>query len=233
MLTNVDENGKYIEMPIKENREGETVKEKSIKLNPIKLIVNSDVEPTEVTDFEITTFDTSKYKSLLEYFEAELKPSISAIDYKEQDVKVFTDKLCYWYDADKETIVEAEIRNSEFVIRNYLGCGKIIIKSAFKKATKTKGDSITITVELTKDLQKDYEIIPYSPDEATNRRIIADFMAKYITRPFEYLDNVIGVELNFNKVFYIPEQLRKVTEIQAEIDSLENELSNLLNDLGI
>ena len=114
-----------------------------------------------------------------------------------------------------------------------LGCGKIVIKSAFKKATKTKDASIVITVEISKDLQKDYEIIPYNPDEAVNQQTIADFMAKYITRPFEYIDNVIGVELNFNKVFYVPEKLRTVIDIQAELDSLEKELTNLENELGL
>ena len=44
-------------------------------------------------------------------------------------------------------------------------------------------------------------------------------MAKYITRPFEYLDNVVGVEINFNKVFYQPEQLRDVATILAEIEA--------------
>lgn len=228
MLTNVDENGKYLEMPTKENRAGETVEEKSIKLSPIKLVVNSDTEPVEVTAFEITTFDKAKYKSLKEFFDKETKPSISSIDYKEQDVKVVTKDATYWYDQDKETIIE-EIKGK----KTELGCGKIVIKSAFKKATKTKDARIVITVELTKDLQKDYEIIPYSPDEAVNQQTIADFMAKYITRPFEYVDNVIGVELNFNKVFYVPEKLRTVTDVQAEIDSLENELANLENELGL
>ena len=228
MLTNVDENGKYIEMPTKVNRAGETVEEKSIKLLPTKLIVNSDIEPVEVTDFEITSFDKAKYKSLEDYFNDEIKQTISEIDSKEQDVKVFTKEATYWYDQDKETIIE-EIKGK----KTELGCGKIVIKSALKKATKTKDASIAITVELTKDLQKDYEIIPYSPDEAVNQQTIADFMAKYITRPFEYVDNVIGVELNFNKVFYVPEKLRTVTDIQAEIDSLEKELANLENELGL
>lgn len=233
MLTNVDQSGKFIEMPTKINREGETVEEKSIKLTPIKLVAHTDTEPIEVTEFEITSFDTSKFKSLLEYFEEDIKPSISAIDYKEKDVKVFTKDATYWYDQDKETIIEESKNANRSLSLVEMGCGKIVIKSAFKKATKTKGDSISITVELTKDLQKDYEIIPYSPDEAVNRQTIADFMAKYITRPFEYLDNVIGVELNFNKVFYIPEKLRSVADIQGEIDSLETELAILQNELGI
>ncbi len=42
-------------------------------------------------------------------------------------------------------------------------------------------------------------------------------MAKYVTKPFEYIDNVIGVEINFNKVFYAPEKLRKVTEISIKL----------------
>ena len=94
--------------------------------------------------------------------------------------------------------------------REALGCGKIVVKSAFKKKTKTKPESIVITVELTPDYQKDYEIIPYHRDPDDNRAAIEAFMAKYITKPFEYLENVVGVEINFNKVFYQPEQLRSV-----------------------
>jgi type I restriction enzyme M protein len=228
MLTNVDEDGKYLEMPTKVNRAGETVEEKSIKLVPTKIGVTVDNETSTYTEFEITSFDKSKFKTLEQYFNDDVKQTISAIDYKEQDVKVFTKEATYWYDQDKETIIE-EVKGT----KTELGCGKIVIKSALKKATKTKDASIIITVVLTKDLQKDYEIIPYNPDEAINHKNIADFMAKYITRPFEYVDNVIGVELNFNKVFYVPEKLRTVTDVQAEIDSLENELANLENELGL
>lgn len=227
MLTNVDENGKHIELPTKENREGEMVEEKSIKLLPAKISVSADTD-FEITDFEITTFDKTKYKSLEEYFNDELKPIISAIDYKEQDVKVFTSNATYWFDQDKETIIE-EIKGKQ----TELGCGKIIIKASYKKATKTKDACLAITVELTKDLQKDYEIIPYCPDEETNQKTIAAFMAKYITRPFVYVDNIIGVELNFNKVFYVPEKLRAITVIQSELDNLEKELAHLQNELGL
>lgn len=227
MLTNVDENGKHIELPTKENREGELVEEKSIKLVPVKITVSADTD-FEITKFEITTFDKTKYKSLEEYFNDELKPVISAIDCNEQDVKIFTGSTTYWFDQDKETIIE-DIKGKQ----TELGCGKIIVKVAYKKATKTKDACIAITVELTKNLQKDYEIIPYSPDEETNQKIIADFMAKYITRPFAYIDNVIGVELNFNKVFYMPEKLRGVSEIQIELKNLENNLIILEKELSI
>jgi type I restriction enzyme M protein len=58
-------------------------------------------------------------------------------------------------------------------------------------------------------------------------------MAKYITKPFEYIDNVVGVELNFNKVFYRPEILREVTQVSADLQDLENELKTLEKELAL
>lgn len=222
MLTNVDENGKYIEMPNKINRAGETVEEKSIKLAPTKIEVTVDNETTTHTAFEITSFDKSKHRSLQDYFNDDIKPTINAIDYKEQDVKVFTKKATYWYDQDKETIIE-EIKGK----KSELGCGKIVIKSAFKKATKTKVASIVITVELTKDLQKDFDIIPYSPDIKENEKRILSYITKYNNRPFELLDNNIGTEVYFNKLFYKPITINEISSIESNIIKLKNELNNL------
>lgn len=228
MLTNVDENGKHIEMPVKENKEGEKVEAKSIKLTPLKITVDSDTDQIEISEFDITDFDKDKFSSLQDRFENEVKPMIAALDYKEQNLKVSAQKATYRYDEDKDTIIE-EVAGKQ----TELGCGKIVIKSAYKKPTKSKGASIAITVELSKELQKDYEIIPYSPDEEVNLQWIADFMAKYVTKPFEYLDNVIGVEINFNKIFYQPENLREVSEITNNLDSLEKELSKLEQSLKL
>ena len=92
---------------------------------------------------------------------------------------------------------------------------------------------INITVELTPDYEKDYEIIPNSHIEEENSQNIANFMAKYVTKPFSYIDNTIGVEINFNKVFYKPEQLRSLVEITTDLKELENELSNIEKKLAI
>lgn len=228
MLTNVDVNGKFIEMPIKENRAGEMVEEKSIKLNPVKITVKDDAGTTTIEDFEITDFDKTKHTSLEAIFNEEIKPNIAGLDYKEQQLKVVTKKATYWYDGEKDTIIEETAGK-----QTELGCGKIVIKTAYKKPTKTKEACITISLELTKDLQKDYEIIPYSPDETENQKWIADFMAKYVIKPFEYVDNVIGVEINFNKVFYTPEKLREVSAINADLEGLENDLTNLEKELAL
>lgn len=229
MLTNIDENGKAIEMPVKVGKDGDEKEEKSIKLTPTKITQADEENPIEITEFDITTFDKTKYSSLENYFETGIKPLLAELDYKEKNLTVFTKDTSYYYDADKDTLIEQTKKE-----KTELGCGKILIKASLKKDSKTKqAKSISITTELTQDLQKDYEIIPYSPDEATNQKNIADFMAKYVFKPFEYLDNVIGVEINFNKVFYTPVKLEEVATITTNLDALEKELKKLENDLAL
>jgi type I restriction enzyme M protein len=206
MLTNVDEQGRSFASHLKD---GKT----SLKLSPIAL----DNGVRSLTEFTITDSD-----DLLAFYEQDIKPFIDSLDYKDQPLVVTTDKAIYSFDSDRETIIKQSGAK-----REELGCGKFVVKAAFKKATKTQAERIEITVELTPDYQKDYEIIPFHRDEVANREAIAAFMAKYITKPFEYLENVVGVEINFNKVFYKPEKLRSVEEILGEIASLDQELQEL------
>jgi type I restriction enzyme M protein len=229
MLTNVDEQGRSFASQLKD---GKT----SLKLAPIAL----DNGVRSLTEFTITDppqpplergeninassspFSRGIEGDLLIFYEQDIKPFIDSLDYKEQPLVVTTEKAVYSFDSDRETIIKQSGAKHE-----ELGCGKIVVKSAFKKASKTQAERIEITVELTPDYQKDYEIIPFHRDEVANREAIAVFMAKYITKPFEYLENVVGVEINFNKVFYKPEKLRSVEEILGEIASLDQELQEL------
>ncbi|MEB3121579.1 MAG: N-6 DNA methylase [Snowella sp.] len=215
MLTNVDEEGRSFASYLKE---GKT----SLKLSFIKL---ENGERT-LTEFVITSYDSEKFSSLAERFEQDIKPFIDSLDYKEQPLLVTTEKALYRFDADKETLIKEVLGKQEA-----LGCGKFVVKAALKKATKSQGERIEITVELTPDYQKDYEIIPFHRDEAENKVAIEAFMAKYITKPFKYLENVVGVEINFNKVFYKPEMLRSVGEILGDIASLDQELGRLEQEL--
>ena len=211
MLTNVDEYGNSFEAKLKEGK-------KSEKLTPTR-ITNGE---SELTEFVITTFDASQYDSLADAFAQDIKPFIASLDYKEQPLVITTAKAQYWFDAGQETLIK-EVNGK----KECLGCGKLVVKSAYKKASKKEPERIEISVELTPDYQKDYEIIPFHKDEAENLAAIAAFMAKYITKPFSYLENVVGVELNFNKIFYKPEKLREVVDILAEIDTLDGELKEL------
>lgn len=231
LLTNLDENGKSYEayLAVKKNRQGETVVAKSTKLVPTHILqVDDEDEIIELSDFVITSYDEKKYNSLKEYNDKYLKPLLSNIDYKEHNLTIKTDEASYTYDKDRETIIQK--KNGK---ENALGCGKIMVKSSFKKAAKTKEAQIVIGAELLPDYQKDYEVIPYSPNENENEKWIADFMEKYISKPFVYLDNVIGIELNFNKIFYKPEKLREITTIVTELDDLEKNLVRLEKQLTL
>lgn len=217
MLTNVDEYGNSFETKLKEGKSSE-------KLTPIKLTNGK----REITEFEITSFDTTKYTSLVDSFEQDIKPFITSLDYKEQPLVITTTAATYWYDGNQETLIKEVSGKSEL-----LGCGKIVVKSTIKKASKTQPERIEISVELTPDYQKDYEIIPFHKDNEDNQAGIATFMAKYIAKPFIYLENVVGVELNFNKIFYKPEKLREVVDIWEEIEAIDEELKALERELEL
>ncbi|MDY0194002.1 MAG: N-6 DNA methylase [Aliarcobacter butzleri] len=216
-LTNLDYQDKTVESILED-------KDKSIKLSPIKI----EQDELIVDNFEITTFEKNKYQNLITYHEAYIKDIIKELDYKEKALKVHTKEAIYYYDEEKETI----IKQTGDKIQE-LGCGKIVIKSTYKKETKTKPASIVISVELTPDYQKDYEIISYSKDEEENQKNIEDFMAKYVNKPFVYLENIVGVEINFNKIFYKPEKLRPLETILADIDNLDKEMRTLESELGL
>ena len=208
MLTNLDVNGKSFEDEL-------PPKKKSLKLTPLKIVQD------EITIDKFSYNDIGKLD--------EIKETIKAFDYKESDLRVYMDEdVYYFYDSDRETLIKQSQEKQE-----ELGCGKIVIKSSHKKATKTKEANITITVELRGDYSKDYEIIPYSSNEELNQKNIDDFMAKYISKPFELLDNVVGVEINFNKIFYKPQKLRPLETILAELSEINSELAEMESELGL
>jgi len=224
MLTNLDENGKSLEkiLPVKTDKDGNEKRDKSIKLINLTKITQKDEDSNLLFDkFFITDFDEN-YITLKNYNTLVIREQLALFDYKEKDLKVYTENAVYWFDEDKETIIKDTNGKLE-----ELGCGKIIIKSTYKKATKTKESNIIVTIELTPDYQKDYEIIPFSRNEEQNKKNIKDFMAKYIFKPFEYLENTIGVEINFNKIFYKPEKLRPLTEIIYDLNEIDNKLKTL------
>lgn len=224
MLTNVDEQGRTFEthLPMKEDKFGEMKRVYSIDLRPTKITQGE----LALTEFSITKYDAPQYASLENYCAEAIKPKIAQLDYKEQPLFITTDDAKYYYDADKETLIkEANGQKEE------LGCGKIIVLANYKKATKKLAERIEICVELTADHQKDYEIIPFHKDAAVNQAVIEAFMARYISKPFVYLENVVGVELNFNKIFYKAETLRSVSDIAADIAELDKHLKVLEAEL--
>lgn len=221
LLTNVDSQGQFIA--------------EKIKLKPTKITQTGEEGTIELTTFELSDSEGfTPSETLTQRYERIIAPAINAFDYKENQLIVASGAKFYTYNSDEETILECKSENdARNGIGKRLGCGKIQVKSSLKKSTKISLFKYIVTVELVTDLQKDYEIIPYSPNEEENRTNIATFMAKYVTRPFEYLDNTVGVEINFNKIFYQPEKLEPIQDILDDLTQLENELKTLEADLSL
>jgi len=80
---------------------------------------------------------------------------------------------------------------------------------------------------------KDTEIIPYHPDSEQNAAGILEFMNRYVSRSYALGDNTVGVEVNFNKEFYVPETVDPVESILAEIKEIDRELTGLEKELRL
>ena len=81
--------------------------------------------------------------------------------------------------------------------------------------------------------EKDYEVIPFQEIKQGKlvENKIDDYLNQWVEKDFEKLDNIVGVEINFNKIFYKYEKLRNVNEIFNDIKENEKLLSELDNDI--
>ena len=228
-LTNLDEDDNTFEdhLPVKLNRDGEEVRAKSVQLEPLQILLDGE-QPITIDEFQVWKPEKG-HRSLKTYLDDVIKPQLTRFDYREEDLKVVTKEATYWFDENRETLIKETKKDGQEV----LGCGKIIVKASLKKKTTKVAEYIQISCELTPDYEKDHEIIPYSNDPAQNQQDIVDFMNQYISRPFKYLGNIVGVEINFNKVFYQPEELDSVERISKDLKGLEEELMTLERNLGI
>ena len=105
---------------------------------------------------------------------------------------------------------------------NSLGCGKFGFKSS-----KSKKMGLTYNVTIAPCSERDYEIIPHRFDEDANREEIEGFLSRYVIKSYVLGDNVVGVEINFNKEFFVPERMDSVEDILSEIRELEKEMGGI------
>ena len=104
-----------------------------------------------------------------------------------------------------------------------LGCGAFSFKASISKK-----QVVVHKIAIEPYKTSDYEIIPHHFDEAANAAEIQRFMDKYIFKPYVLGKNIVGVELNFNKEFYVPEKQEFVEDIMAEIHNLDDELAEIV-----
>ena len=216
-LTDVDINGETVERTL--CRENETDKgdvckialsEVKLEGEPIRKFVKLNLEDANCLFARLTCYD-----------------------YKEKLFVVKDKNDCeYWYDKEQRTIIR---KNKDGQIEPK-GQGMFVFKLSVSKKT----GSGNITLQIQPVYQKDYEIIPYVHDGRerysfgagepdANEIAINRFLDEYIYKPYYKRDNIIGVELNFNKEFYVPEKLEKVEMIIEEIENLNSKLRELEN----
>ena len=146
-----------------------------------------------------------------------LKNRLKAVNIDEDQIVIaLEDVTCYSYDQEQETII-CESKEG----RKALGCG------TFKFDLSTSKGKKSLKVELIPHTTSDYEIIPHHFNVHENEREINAFMQKYVFKPYILGKNVIGVELNFNKEFYVPEQMDSVEDILKELAELDKEMKEI------
>ena len=146
-----------------------------------------------------------------------LKNKLKAANVDEDRIVItLEDGTSYRYDQEQETII-CESKEGH----KALGCGVFKFDLSSSKGKKS------LKVELIPRNTADYEIIPHHFDEHENQREVDAFMKKYVFKPYILGKNVVGVELNFNKEFYVPEKIDKVEDVLEEIRSLNNELMGI------
>ena len=182
---------------------GEYLKE-PVALKKIQSVVLNNENLTELKDLDANTGIALKNK---------LK--VANID-EDQIIISLEDGTCYSYDQEQETII---CDNKDG--RKALGCG------TFKFDLSTSKGKKSLKVELIPRTTADYEIIPHHFDGRENQREVEAFMQKYVFKPYVLGKNVVGVELNFNKEFYVPEKIDKVGDILEEIHALSKELMEI------
>ena len=138
---------------------------------------------------------------------------------------VTTAESIYWIDKPNGTIKRTSIETGDC---EQLGNGILSVQYSRSRTGEAK-----CTVKISDATSKDTEVIPYNPDPEANDKIIADFLARYISKPVRLLDNTVGVEVNFNKEFYVPETVEPVDTILAEIADIDRSLADLEKDLGL
>lgn len=200
----------------------------SFEFDENNLIVNSSFE--ETIDFDnifIKKIENKLYNIIENEYDKEIFNDNNDIIIKTKD------DIKFYFDNKKNTIIKETSDSIEELGNGNL---KVVFESIATKDLK-EFNFEKVKVLVTKNIEKDYEVIPFQEivdNEIVNNNI-DDYLNKWIEKDYEKLENLIGVEINFNKIFYKYEKLRNVNDIFQEIKQLELEelaLNNIIFDLS-
>lgn len=198
ILTEVSDKGLYVEQTVCQDGKPFAIK------NPISLTIGEEI----YDDISLVTPD--EIKSIAKRVASEQLGLYVSVSTEEGDN--------YTFIPDDRTIIHTEKKGNN----RDLGCGAFSFKASISKKQVVVHK---IAIEPCKT--SDYEIIPHHFDEAANAAETQRFMDKYIFKPYVLGKNIIGVELNFNKEFYVPEKMESVDNILDELKILEKDLQSI------
>ena len=202
------------------NKQSLTLTEVSDAGRYVEETVCEDSKPFVIKQPVALTVGDTRYDDLQELSSDELKAIAKRVTEEKLNlsVSVETEKDgTYAFCPDQCTILHTREDGS---VRD-LGCGMFAFKASTGK--KNSVHKISIMPYTTGD----YEIIPHHMDETANKREIDAFMQKYVFKPYTLSGNTVGVEINFNKEFYVPEKMEKAEDILREIEELNEELKEV------
>lgn len=197
LLTEVSDTGRYVEETVCENGKAFAIK-----------------HPTALTIGE------THYDALHELSANDMKAIAKRVTEEKLNlaISVKTEKDgIYTFNPDQCTILHTK---EDGTVKD-LGCGAFVFKASAGK----KGSIHKISIE--PYITGDYEIIPHHKNETANTEEINAFMGKYISKPYTLGSNTVGVEINFNKEFYVPEKLETVEDILGEIENIEKKIGGI------
>lgn len=185
---------------------------KAYKLVPKEIIIDDgSIEQLHISKFNELTNDEAN--TILE--------QLNGYDYRTNVMSIISvDGKTYTYN-----ISDGSLYTGTLLLRyqEELGHCKIVFKMSC--SAKTGHSQLTISVE--PEIVNDYEIIPYSAIPEINEKNISDYLNMYVFKRHYIKDYTVGVELNFNKEFYVPEKIGSVEDILAELKELNKELEEI------
>lgn len=206
-ITRLDENGLAVKEFTKIDKNGNevSVAEKLSDIKNIKIVPNEESEALTLS----TTDDLITLENLSD---AELKLKIS----EAVKIEITTDSDTYVY-ISEDSIVE----------KNGASLGKGVLSIKVSKPKKAAENQFKLEVFLSPLKEKDSEITPFDSDFKTNEFIINEFLSKWVKEPHKILEKKEGCEINFNKAFPKKIEMRKSSDILAEIAALDRELGEI------
>lgn len=203
-ITRQDENGNSVVENTKTDKNGNVVSvaEKLSQVTEVKLVTEGEELVLSVDSDFITTTEE----------EAILKKKIS----EAEQIKIVSGNDTYIYFSE-ENIVE----------KNGVSLGKGVINVKVSKPKKAEDNQFKIEVSLSSLKEKDSEITPFDSIEEKNEKIINEFLAKWVKEPHKILEKKEGCEINFNKAFPKKIEMRKSSDILAELAALDKEFGEI------